>query len=445
MRCVSCSLRSRRLRAPAADAPARQTRYARARDEQGRMRECAALLLFATAAATPFECPSGGRDDAWPTADDAARFLRVLEESRRAADHHAYFAARGADATEARRRHGQEVLRREGNAQVLDDVEGDGVAMVVVGQARFVASDAYVASLRRVAAAAGDSPEVVAVLAAESTFKGCQRRTATVGEAAARAALARGVGAAARVRLRWVSPTNASAFDAEVVAALRALAPPLGVAGVAEAFAALVAGEANHAFRQYGKFLLAYDELRAAEAARGRPFAAMAFLRPDTIYGGFDAAKIDAWTAHVVNDQFAVVGRPLARVYLSQVVFVVRFFTARRTAGACGRLNALLAELAPQWGWDALFRGASLHLASYGVVHSGLDVGLKRMPRRQSPKLLAWHVILRLAADGEAPCLNHLVGKPAEDDARGAERFARAIGLPAGALACGCPVAAPPR
>ena len=99
-------------------------------------------------------------------------------------------------------------------------------------------------------------------------------------------------GAAARVRLRWVS--NASAFDAEVVVALRALAPPLGVAGVAEAFAALVAGEANHAFRQYGKFLLAYDELRAAEAARGRPFAAMAFLRPDTIYGGFDAAKIDA-------------------------------------------------------------------------------------------------------------------------------------------------------
>ena len=88
------------------------------------MRECAALLLFATAAATPFECPSGGRDDAWPTADDAARFLRVLEESRRAADHHAYFAARGADATEARRRHGQEVLQREGNEQVLDDVEG---------------------------------------------------------------------------------------------------------------------------------------------------------------------------------------------------------------------------------------------------------------------------------------------------------------------------------
>ena len=106
------------------------------------MRKCAALLLFATAAATPFECPSGGRDDAWPTADDAARFLRVLEESRRAADHHAYFAARGADATEARRRHGQEVLQREGNEQVLDDVEGDGVAMVVVGQARFVASDA---------------------------------------------------------------------------------------------------------------------------------------------------------------------------------------------------------------------------------------------------------------------------------------------------------------
>ena len=211
-------------------------------------------------------------------------------------------------------------------------------------------------------AAAGALTEVVAVLASESNHKGCQRRTVYIKEAAARAALGRGVDPA-RVHVRWY--TNMSAFDADVIKALRVLAPPLGYSGVDVTAATMLTNDGRHEIRQYGKLLLAYDDMRTAETKRGRPFSSIAFLRLDTIYGGFDAAKVDAWTAHVVNDQFAAVGRPLARVYLAQLATIVKMFEAR--ANACGRVNALLAAIAPNWGWDALFRGASLHLAAHHV------------------------------------------------------------------------------
>ena len=405
------------------------------------------FLLCAAAAAAPLQCPRGATsNDTWPTAADAARFLRVLEESKRAPDHHAYFAARGATPAEAQRRHGLEVLNREGDPRVLDVglLGGRGVALLVAGEARFVASDAYVASLARVATAAGALTEVVAVMASESNHKGCQRRTVYIKEAAARAALWRGVDPA-RVHVRWY--TNMSAFDADVIKALRVLAPPLGYSGVDVTAATMLTNDGRHEIRQYGKLLLAYDDMRTAETKRGRPFSSIAFLRLDTIYGGFDAAKVDAWTAHVVNDQFAAVGRPLARVYLAQLATIVKMFEAR--ANACGRVNALLAAIAPNWGWDALFRGASLHLASYGVVHSGLDPGLNRLPKKRAPKPISWHEILRLSSDGVSPCLNHLIGKGAAEDVRGAEKFAKGLGLPKGALRCGCPgdvtlLAAPP-
>ena len=199
---------------------------------------------------------------------------------------------RGADRAAARRAHLEEVLRSANVSKgaPLDRVQPDarGVVLLITGEARYASSDAYVASLQRVAASAGPAPEIVAVLAEASHLKGCRRATRIEKKDVVEAALARGLGSK-RVYLRWYS--DDAVLSNDVRRALAALTSPFGGFEVLEAAETL---KESHMILAYGKLLVARGDLLEAERARGSQFARVVFLRPDAVYVGFSSKVLDA-------------------------------------------------------------------------------------------------------------------------------------------------------
>ena len=408
------------------------------------MRSTSLLVLFGVARVAgrsikDWACRDNGNATAseWPSVRDLDSLEEMLLVSTRQAELVAAAMDRGLDMVAAR----GEVFDRV--SVPLDEVPGgDDVAIFVTGQVRMLTTTVVERSWR---AMLPETAMIFAVLDLTTSFrKGCRRMTMTATEADVRGTLDR-LGVAYRLRLFTSANATAAAIDVALADVASGDVTMRQIRYLLRQGDPTLTALTTESIGHYGKLLLAYQLLRDVETSETaqRQFGHVVFLRPDSVYRGLDPSFFDGATVFLENDQFAVFPRSHAQIYATQLATIIAILATKHRNPTCRRWQDLRHRHSPTWGFDALIRGGCLHMARFGVVYSGLDVGLRRIPplghNRSRP--FESYRILRLADDPNRirPCLqnsithSHLPFYKAD-----LAKWASHLHIPPNSLDCGC-------